>query len=216
MDQLSKLIQETGIHDELIQELAKMLHKMLATAAAVPGLPQIPNTDNVIEEISCQSLQIASLIHEYTKSSFMKRTVTMQLNGIKSCIAQCLTESQKLEVIDAKLDVIKDNVLAAKINNWLSSPDTSKILNETDEKCQDGTCVWFLEGEQFLKWQESPGLLWVKGKVIKTLAEKEPHLVVAYFFFDGRDSQSALQLHHNLIRSLIIQFSYYYGGCLKT
>ncbi|PPQ88030.1 hypothetical protein CVT25_001004, partial [Psilocybe cyanescens] len=184
-----QLIQETGVHDDLIQELSKMLREMLATAVAVPDLPQIPNTDNVIEEISRQSLQVASLIHEYTKSSFAKRTVKIQLNertvkiqlnGIKSHISQCQRECAALKErlhnriqldthaqakqIGQKLDVIKDDALAAKISNWLSSPDTSKILNETDEKHQDGTCVWFLEGEQFLKWQKSPGFLWIKGK----------------------------------------------------
>jgi hypothetical protein len=35
----------------------------------------------------------------------------------------------------------------------------------------------------------------------------EVSIAYAYFFFDGRDSQNALQLHENLIRSLIKQFS---------
>jgi hypothetical protein len=37
--------------------------------------------------------------------------------------------------------------------------------------------------------------------------EANVSLACAYFFFDGRDSQKALQLHENLIRSLILQFS---------
>jgi len=37
-------------------------------------------------------------------------------------------------------------------------------------------------------------------------------LACAYFFFDGRDSQDALQLHGNLIRSLIKQFSVQCGN----
>jgi hypothetical protein len=37
-------------------------------------------------------------------------------------------------------------------------------------------------------------------------------LACAYFFFDGRDSQHALQLHENLIRSLIEQFSVQCGN----
>ena len=40
---------------------------MLGTANAIPDLPVIQNTTNVVEEISRQSLQVASLIHEYTK-----------------------------------------------------------------------------------------------------------------------------------------------------
>jgi hypothetical protein len=42
---------------------------MLAAANIVPGLPVIPNTTNVIEDIGRQSLRVASLIHEYTKLS---------------------------------------------------------------------------------------------------------------------------------------------------
>jgi hypothetical protein len=37
-------------------------------------------------------------------------------------------------------------------------------------------------------------------------------LACAYFFFDGRDSQHALQLHESLIRSLIKQFSVQCGN----
>ena len=37
-------------------------------------------------------------------------------------------------------------------------------------------------------------------------------LACAYFFFDGRDSQHALQLHENIIRSLIKQFSVQCGN----
>lgn len=40
----------------------------------------------------------------------------------------------------------------------------------------------------------------------------KPTLACAYFFFDGRDSQKALQQHENLIRSLILQFSHQCGG----
>ena len=42
---------------------------MLATANMIPDLPAIPNTTDVIVDISRQSLQVASLIHEYTKLS---------------------------------------------------------------------------------------------------------------------------------------------------
>ena len=55
------------IQDESIRELATTLHEMLGTANAIPNLPVIQNTTNVIEDISCQSIQVASLIHEYMK-----------------------------------------------------------------------------------------------------------------------------------------------------
>src|SRR4030095_3863210 len=37
--------------------------------------------------------------------------------------------------------------------------------------------------------------------------QDDPTLALAYFFFDSRDSQSALQLHENMIRSLLKQIS---------
>ena len=42
---------------------------MLATANRIPDLPVIPNTTDVVVDISRHSLRIASLIHEYTKLS---------------------------------------------------------------------------------------------------------------------------------------------------
>ena len=43
--------------------------------------------------------------------------------------------------------------------------------------------------------------------IIDKLPEATESLGVAYFFFDGRDSQKELQLHNKLIRSLISQLS---------
>jgi hypothetical protein len=102
-------VQDTDVQDESIRELASTLREMLGTANAIPGLPEIPNMTNVIEEIGRQSLQVASLIHEYTKLpwpgkfvplllgsvnsnnvAFVVRTVKIQIpNGLKSRIAGC-------------------------------------------------------------------------------------------------------------------------------
>jgi hypothetical protein len=61
---------------------------MLGTANAIPNLPVIQNTTNVIEEISRQSLQVASLIHEYTKLPWAVRTIKIQ-GDLKSRIEEC-------------------------------------------------------------------------------------------------------------------------------
>ena len=62
-------MQEKGLQDDSIRELAVSLREMLATANMIPDLPVIPNTTDVIVDISRQSLRVASLIHEYTKLS---------------------------------------------------------------------------------------------------------------------------------------------------
>ena len=50
---------------------------------------------------------------------------------------------------------------------------------------------------------------------LKFEANGLPRSGIAYFFFDGRDSQNALQRHENLIRSLISQFFHQCGGIPK-
>ena len=52
----------------------------------------------------------------------------------------------------------------------------------------------------------------LSSSIVNKLSQKNPPFGIAYFFFDGRDSQNALQLHENLIRSLISQFSHQRGG----
>jgi hypothetical protein len=52
---------------------------------------------------------------------------------------------------------------AEKIRLWLSPPDTSRNLNEADDKREVNTCSWFFDEEHFLEWQANPGFLWVKG-----------------------------------------------------
>ena len=57
---------------------------MLGTANAIPDLPVIPNTSDVIEAISRQSLQVASLIHEYTKLPWAGNSVLLLRVSVKS------------------------------------------------------------------------------------------------------------------------------------
>ena len=51
------------------RELAGTLQEMLDTANMILDLSVTPNTTDVIVDISRQLLQVASLIHEYTKLS---------------------------------------------------------------------------------------------------------------------------------------------------
>ena len=105
---LPKAVQDTDLQNDSIRQLAGTLREMLATANMVPDLPEIPNTTNVIEDIGCQSLRVASLIHEYTKLSlagdsllypvklqverlflFTERTVKIGLGDLKLRIDTC-------------------------------------------------------------------------------------------------------------------------------
>ena len=57
---------------------------MLGTANAMPNLPVIPDTIDVIEAISRQSLQVASLIHEYTKLRWAGNSISLIQDPAKS------------------------------------------------------------------------------------------------------------------------------------
>ena len=88
---------------------------MLAIANMIPDLPVIPDTTDVIVEISRQSLRVASLIHEYTKSSspgdlrlslsinfksndcFSERTVKIKFGDFKSRIETCQKDCASLK-----------------------------------------------------------------------------------------------------------------------
>src|SRR5258708_29812654 len=52
----------------------------------------------------------------------------------------------------------------------------------------------------------------LSASIIDKISQENPAFGIAYFFFDGRDSQRELQLHNKLIRSLISQFSHQRGG----
>ena len=76
-------VQETDLQDESIRDLASTLREMLGTANAIPDLPVIQNTTNVIEEIGRQSLQVASLIHEYTKLPWAGNSISLVLDPVR-------------------------------------------------------------------------------------------------------------------------------------
>ena len=64
---------------------------MLATANMIPDLPVIPNTTDVIADISRQSLRVASLIHEYTRLSLAGDSL---LYPVKLQVSQLLSQSE--------------------------------------------------------------------------------------------------------------------------
>ena len=127
------------LQDESIWDLASALCKMLGTANAVPDLPVIQNMTNIIEEISHQSLQVASLIHEYTKllwagdlipfllssvkfndGFFTVQTVKIQ-SGLKSRIEECQNSCTTLMVTLSHRINVDMNTWAKKIGQTVEA-----------------------------------------------------------------------------------------------
>uniref|UniRef100_A0A8H7XKN8 Nephrocystin 3-like N-terminal domain-containing protein n=1 Tax=Psilocybe cubensis TaxID=181762 RepID=A0A8H7XKN8_PSICU len=242
--------QETDTQDQIIQDMASTLREMLGAANQVPNLPMLPGMVDVIERIGRTSLDVASLIDEYTHLSYAERLAQI-LPGelgrrVDSCKQQCkavqkllfqrvqIDTHTKVEKIDHKVDAEAQRQLAKEIDNWLAPVHTSQNYNEAYGKREEGTCLWFIEEEEFGFWLRTPGFIWVCGKgielcftklssndftagsgktilcgqIIKAIQQLTPSVALAYFFFDARDGQTAQQLHMNLIRSLISQLSH--------
>ncbi|KZP07449.1 hypothetical protein FIBSPDRAFT_998150, partial [Athelia psychrophila] len=110
-----------------------------------------------------------------------------------------------------------------EVYRWLSAPDSSSNYHTAREEHHSGTGAWFIEGESFVKWKETPdSALWVYGTlgcgktiicstviddILNHCAGKSTH-ACAYFFFDNKSGQSDLSSHNKFLRSIIRQLSH--------
>jgi len=124
---------------------------------------------------------------------------------------------------------IKDNVtdeLRQKIHLWLSAPDPSSNHNDACQKRQATTGEWFINGEEFEQWKSGfNSFIWLHGipgsgksVLCSTIIEEvsrhcwsDPSSVLAYFYFDFRDTQQ--QQSESLLCSLTTQLSSHYSTC---
>ena len=64
-------MQQQLVQDDSLRDLAESLREMVGVASACPDLRNVRGTVNVIEDIGRASMQVASLIDEYTKSQHL-------------------------------------------------------------------------------------------------------------------------------------------------
>ncbi|KAK2747861.1 hypothetical protein FQN55_004738 [Onygenales sp. PD_40] len=103
--------------------------------------------------------------------------------------------------------------LFQEIRRWLDGPDPSENFNQAIKNRYDGTGRWFVEGKQYQRWKnDASSFIWLYGipgcgktilssTVIQDLERQGK--VVAYFYFDFKDSQKQTPIL--LIKSLILQ-----------
>jgi len=65
------VVQQQAVLDEAVLGLAESLREMVGAANECKEVLVIKGTTNVIEEIGRASLEVASLIHEYSKLPFV-------------------------------------------------------------------------------------------------------------------------------------------------
>ncbi|KAF8954322.1 hypothetical protein BDZ97DRAFT_490998 [Flammula alnicola] len=165
LSRVYEAVQATDIQDDSIRELADTLREMLGAANAAPDLPVIADTTNILEEISRQSLQIASLIDEYTKLCYAARTLKIQISDdLKSRID---TSKKSCADLLGKFDrrvAVGSNSQGKEIKDRLGSVGTRRFL----EACFSSSCLMvFVENtvttikddqlaEKIYKWLSAP------------------------------------------------------------
>ena len=72
--------------------------------------------------------------------------------------------------------------LFKEIRQWLKPIDPYLNHNAACGKRQEGTGNWFLEGDQFREWQNSPNsFLWLHGKRLSPYSFHTPSLLLTGF-----------------------------------
>ncbi|KAJ6579735.1 ankyrin repeat-containing domain protein [Mycena vulgaris] len=114
-----------------------------------------------------------------------------------------------------------------KLEKWLlSPPEMTRKHNNTEKRRKDGTGRWFLEGKEFIEWQDNPGVLWIEGhsgagksvlcsaviskldddkSLVEELESPRPAPALAYFYFDFNNAET--QDVEIALRRIILQLS---------
>ncbi|KAH9477151.1 Vegetative incompatibility protein HET-E-1 [Psilocybe cubensis] len=170
-------MQETEIKGQEIQELAENLREMLATANEKLDLPKVPHAVDIIKEIGQYSLQVASIIHEYTKLSFAGRAVNLQGVSMQKRIDEC--QRRRVALNKRLYGHVKEEEIMEEVKK-----EVFKVKNE------------ILAGS---------GKTILMCSVLDQLPEPNSSTAVGRFLFDARDGQTETQLHMKFIRSLACQ-----------
>ncbi|KAF8483149.1 hypothetical protein JB92DRAFT_2676131, partial [Gautieria morchelliformis] len=123
-----------------------------------------------------------------------------------------LKESEVNKTLD-KLGKFQDLLTTAMdIYNWLAAPDHESKHRNACSVRQETTGSWFVEGDHFQEWRETPhSFLWLHGIRASTIIEEllrhcrsDASLAVAFFYLDFNNKDTPTDA---VLRSLIEQLS---------
>ncbi|KAI0263284.1 hypothetical protein BC834DRAFT_1034112, partial [Gloeopeniophorella convolvens] len=138
-------------------------------------------------------------------------------------VAQTYSNTEEIKsglqrVLDNQ-DSTKQDDMQSRYRTWLDPPDPSTNHILACKGHHAGTSAWFLEGPIFEAWRKAGSLMWIHGKPgsgksvlcstiiqeLERLHSEELDVIVAYFYFDFRDSKK--QDFRGMLTSLIIQLA---------
>ncbi|KIK58830.1 hypothetical protein GYMLUDRAFT_140091, partial [Collybiopsis luxurians FD-317 M1] len=102
-----------------------------------------------------------------------------------------------------------------KILKWLNPPDCTINFQVADDKRTGGTGQWILDHPEYIKWKQSPNVLWIQGKagsgktiltttIIRDLEQGAPENVW-YHYFDSRDNTDQKSTFRGYLLSFLLR-----------
>ncbi|KIJ07625.1 hypothetical protein PAXINDRAFT_19198 [Paxillus involutus ATCC 200175] len=173
-------VQQQRLTDRDVEALAESLRELLGVAGDCP-VAEIKGTPHVIQSIERLSLEVASLIDEYTQSCFMVRVGKAQITDVTSRITRCQVELKDLyeklrtrimaytakHVKEIQEDAKRREAreISNQIRKWLKAHNTSVNHKSARDTYVEGMGSWFARNEQFRKWLGEPGTaMWISGR----------------------------------------------------
>jgi hypothetical protein len=113
------------------------------------------------------------------------------------------------------VQILKADSMRTKIEHWLKLPDPSTNYNKALQQRHEGSGVWFLECDAFMKWKKQRNsFLWLQGMtgcgktilsstIIKSLDDTPSFRPLIYFYFDVKDTEK--RTLESMVRSLLGQ-----------
>ncbi|KIJ16631.1 hypothetical protein PAXINDRAFT_10344, partial [Paxillus involutus ATCC 200175] len=172
-------VQQQQLDDRDVRGLAESLRELVGVASDCP-VAEIQGTPDVIQSIEPLAFEVASLIDEYTKSSFMARLGRAQITDIRARIKECqielkdLYEKLRTRIMAYTANRVKETQEDAKrrdaqkfsnkMRKWLKAHNSSINHKSARDTCVEGTGSWLAKDERLWRWLDDPGTkLWISG-----------------------------------------------------
>ncbi|KAF8838113.1 hypothetical protein BDN67DRAFT_124834, partial [Paxillus ammoniavirescens] len=180
-------VQEQRLNDDNVRGLAESLRELVGVASDCPVV-EIKGTPDVIKSIERLALEVASLIDEYTKSSFAARVGMTQITDVTARITKCQAElkdvyeklrtrimaftANRVKEMQKRIREIDEDAKrrdaqqhSNKIREWLKAHNSSINHKSARDTCVEGTGSWLAKDERFRKWLDEPTTgLWILGR----------------------------------------------------
>ncbi|OJJ73303.1 hypothetical protein ASPBRDRAFT_194260 [Aspergillus brasiliensis CBS 101740] len=166
-----------------------------------------------------QKLDLALILNDLNihASSAESKTLSEHMSRLSCDITQIGADMEENKII---LQTSVQDLKRKEVLGWIYSQDPSILYQTRESKRHPGTCQWFLQGQEYLRWRSTGSLLWVKGEVgcgksflcsavireLQSYCTAQPDSILLHFFFSFADAHqpNPLLCLSSLLRQLCV------------